>query len=70
MLKLKLLRLSKGYTQRQLAKILNISPDHLSSIETGRRWPSGKVIIRLERFFGIPASELLAESKEQQLIAK
>jgi len=64
MKKLKTLRQAKGYTQEQLAKFLKISPEHLSCIETGRRNPSWSVAQRLEKFFGIPAGELLAEPDE------
>ncbi|MCL6559474.1 MAG: helix-turn-helix domain-containing protein [Firmicutes bacterium] len=69
MVKLIELRQSKGYTQEQLAKLLKISPGHLSNIETGRRNPSWEVARRLERFFGIPASDLLAgsDAEEEQL---
>lgn len=66
MKKIKYLRQSKGFTQEQLSRALGISPEHLSSIETGRRNPSWAVAQRLEQFFGIPASELLAESDQQQ----
>ncbi|WP_027364305.1 helix-turn-helix domain-containing protein [Desulfotruncus alcoholivorax] len=66
MVKLIYLRQTKGFTQEQLAKILKISPGHLSNIESGRRNPSWEVAQRLEQFFGIPASELLAESKQHQ----
>jgi len=62
MRKIRAIRQSKGFTQNQLAKIIEISPEHLSSIESGRRDPSWEVARRLEKFFGIPAGELLAES--------
>lgn len=65
MRKIKDIRRSKGFTQEQLSKILKISPEHLSSIELGRRNPSWSVAQRLEKFFSIPASELLAESEEE-----
>lgn len=59
------IRQSKGFTQRQLAIHLKISPEHLSRIENGRRKPGWDVQQRLERFFGIPASELLAEGEAE-----
>lgn len=43
----------------QMAAALGVAYETYSQYETGRRWPSGKVIVRLENFFGIPASELL-----------
>ena len=57
-------RKERDLTSEQLAKAIGISKAMVSHIENGRHWPSGKVIIRLEKFFGIPASELLAESEE------
>ncbi|MCL6479479.1 MAG: helix-turn-helix domain-containing protein [Peptococcaceae bacterium] len=67
MVKLVYLRQERGYTQEQLAKILKISPGHLCNLETGNRFPSWNLQKRLEQFFGIPASELLAESEEPAL---
>lgn len=64
MTQLRGLRQSRGFTQQQLALHLKISPEHLSRIENGNRKPSWKVQERLEQFFGIPASELLAESED------
>lgn len=52
-------------TDRHFGPPRKISPEHLSSIESGRRNPSWSVAQRLERFFSIPASELLAESNEE-----
>jgi putative transcriptional regulator len=59
------LRQSKSFTQQELAIHLKISPEHVSKLENGHRKPGWKVQKRLERFFGIPASELLAESEEE-----
>ncbi|HBQ26805.1 MAG TPA: transcriptional regulator [Syntrophomonas sp.] len=59
------LRHSKGFTQQQLAIHLEISPEYVSRLENGNRKPSWDVQQRLERFFGIPASELLAEEEEE-----
>ena len=63
--KLYKLRKEKGFTQKNIAKSLGISRRMYGSIETGSRNPSWKVAQRLEQFFNIPASELLAEGKEE-----
>ena len=68
--KLRTLRLKRQLTLNEVAKAVGLTKAGYGNIETGRRWPSGRVIIRLEQFFGIPASELLAESDDQQMIAK
>jgi len=57
------LRNQKGYTQQEVAVHIGISRRMYGSIETGYRNPSWKVQKRLEQFFGIPASELLAETE-------
>ena len=49
-----------GYTQEQVAKGIGISQRAYSMIELNQINPSWAVAQRLERFFGIPASELLA----------
>lgn len=74
------LRNEKGYTQQEVADHLDISRRMYGSIETGDRNPSWKVQKRLEQYFSlpisvllsgaegeadIPASELLAERKEE-----
>ena len=61
--KLRLLRLQKGYKQDDVAKVVGISRRMYGFIESGCRNPSWSVVKRLENFFGIPASELLAESE-------
>lgn len=66
MLKLKKIRMSIGITQAQLAKEIKVTPEHVCLIETGNRNPSWEVAQRLERFFNIPASELLAESEDSE----
>lgn len=59
---LRKLRISKGLTQLQLSKILEISPEYVSRLENGNRYPSWDIQLKLEQFFGIPASKLLAKA--------
>lgn len=59
-------RNEKGYTQQEVADHVGISRRMYGSIETGARNPSWKVQKRLEKFFGIPVSELLAEKDLHQ----
>ena len=60
-------RKEKNLKRSEMAKSLDVAYETYCQYETGRRCPSGKVIIRLEQFFGIPASELLAESEEEAI---
>lgn len=53
-----------GLTQEQAGQAIGLTKKGYNLIENGHRFPSGKVIIRLEKFFGVTASELLAELEE------
>ncbi|SHJ64582.1 putative transcriptional regulator [Desulfofundulus thermosubterraneus DSM 16057] len=55
-----------GLTQEQVSLVIGISKKTYSHIETGRRNPSWEVAQRLEKFFGIPASELLEITDEDR----
>jgi putative transcriptional regulator len=57
-------RTKRELTQEQVAIIAKVTRAGYSHIESGHRNPSWSVVQRLENFFGIPASELLAESEE------
>lgn len=63
--KLRALRLQRELTLENVAQIIGLTKSAYGNIESGRRWPSSKIIIRMELFFGIPASDLLAESEEE-----
>jgi transcriptional regulator with XRE-family HTH domain len=53
------LRKEGGLTQVQLANILNISQQHMASIEVGRRKATASSIPGLAQIFGITTDELL-----------
>lgn len=59
-------RTSKSMTQADVAKIIGITSKAYGHIETGRRNPSWEVALRLERFFGIPISELLDDNPDSE----
>ncbi|AEG16022.1 helix-turn-helix domain protein [Desulfofundulus kuznetsovii DSM 6115] len=58
-------RKSKGLSAEKLAQLLGVSKAMISHYENCRHDPSAEVIIRLEKFFGIPAGELLAVSRDE-----
>lgn len=65
-LSLKAERIKRGLTQEYVAFAVGLkSKQAYSRIELGQRNPSWEVAEQLERFFGIPASELLAEEEEE-----
>lgn len=53
-------RKERGFSVEQVAEALGIKRRMYYYIESGQKLPSRKVEKRLEQFFGIPASELLA----------
>ena len=60
-------RIKKNITGKQLAQEIGITKAMICMIENCHCNPSWKVAQRLERFFGIPASELLAEGEEEKV---
>lgn len=48
--------LKKGL--REMAKVLQIAPAHLTDIEKGRRTPSDDLLKRISSAYGIPEAEL------------
>ncbi len=57
--KIKKLRISKGYTQEQLAERLHVTKSVISAYETGQRTPSYEVLIGLSSVFNTSTDYLL-----------
>lgn len=55
---------------RQLGHIIGVSGAMISQVENCRCNCSIDVAFKLERFFSIPASELLAETEAEETISK
>lgn len=53
--RLRLMRESRGFSQLRLASEADVSPRHLSYLETGRSSPSREVLLRLADHLGAPA---------------
>jgi len=49
----------KGFSQGDLAEILDISPNFISDMETGKRWLSSDTLVNLAESLGVEAHELL-----------
>jgi len=58
-MRLKELRLQKGYTQRQIADYIGCLPSVYSRYENGDREPSIEVLILLSRFLGVTIDYLV-----------
>ncbi len=59
--KLRELRIKSGYTQNQIAKILNIDRSTYSYYETGKTMPDVTVLLTLAKIFNISLDELLTD---------
>lgn len=57
--RLKALRIKKGLSQRDLAKIIDYSQSIIVHWENDRRVPNINAIIELAKFFGVTADYLL-----------
>ena len=61
---LKYLRENAQLTQEQLAEEMDVNEQIVKHWETGRKPPSQKHLVLLERFFGIPAGALAMDFEE------
>ena len=52
------LRKNNGFSQEELASMLNISRPHLSDLENGKSEPGGKIVIELCRLFQMDARDI------------
>lgn len=68
--RLRELRIKNGYTQSQVAKILNIDRSTYAYYETGKTRPDVSSLLTLSRVFNISISELLADESFPQNVAE
>ena len=59
--KLKSLRIKYGYSQKQVADKLQVSPSIVSGYETGERTPSTEVLLSLSYLFNCSTDYLLGK---------
>lgn len=63
--RLRLLRQSKGMTQKQVADKLSLTKSVISAYETDVRLPSYDILIRIAAIFGVTTDYLLGVSYKQ-----
>jgi len=56
-------RTIKGFSQAKLAEILDISPNFISEIETGKRWVSSDTLVNFAEVLGVEVYEFLKPPK-------
>lgn len=59
MLRLKIKRIEKGLTQKELADMVGIGQGFISSYETGKYFPRKKVLDRLAQALGCEVRDIL-----------
>lgn len=60
------LRKRQGFTQAQLADMINVKQYVVASYETGRRRPSAALIPELARIFGTSVEELIGLEQDRR----
>jgi len=58
--KLRILRKKKGFTQEQLADLIQVSPSLISKFETGVATPSLEVAFKLAKVLGATVEDLFS----------
>ena len=66
--RLRELRIKSGYTQSQIAKILNIDRSTYSYYEIGKTMPDVSSLLTLAKVFNISISELLADESNPKMM--
>lgn len=58
-----------SYSQREVAKRLNVSPSLISGYETGERTPSVEILLQLSYLYKCSVDYLLGKGVEKQIVA-
>jgi transcriptional regulator with XRE-family HTH domain len=64
--RIKELRQRRGFTQEQLAEIININPKYLSSIERGEENPTLELFLRLAKGLKVELYEIFEFTQEAE----
>lgn len=65
--RVKMLRIEKRLTQKQLADQVGVAVSAISSYESGNRYPSYEVLINLARIFHVSTDYLLGLNKRIEI---
>lgn len=64
------LRKARGMTQERLAELCDLTPEHVSGIERGRRYPSMKTLLRIAEVLRISLPETFRFQEPKPLTEK
>lgn len=59
------LRDSRGWSQRELAELLKVSPQAIHAIETGRYDPTRSLAQRIAEVFDLPVEQVFSRSTDR-----
>lgn len=62
--KLRMLRIRRGLTIRELADMLEVHNTYINKLETGQRSPSANIIVKVTQFFNVSADQLINDKLE------
>lgn len=60
---IKQLRKARGFTQAQLANLIDVSESMVSQYESGKKYPSYETLLKLGEAFDVPISDIVDERK-------
>ena len=64
-IRIAILRISKGWSQAELARRIGVSASAVGMYEQGRREPSLSIVVQLAREFGVSTDYLLTGETQQ-----
>ena len=64
------LRIDKGFTQEQMARLLNIKRATYANYETGYRNPSLEIVIELKKILGVTEDKFFLPDKDTKSTEK
>lgn len=70
MIKLSELRNEKGLTQREIAKIFNVSQGTYNNWENGKTQPSIEQLVAIADFFGVSIDYLVGREREKTALSQ
>lgn len=65
--KLKSLRIEKNYTQKQISERIGLAISAVSSYESGARYPSYDVLVKLSRIYHVSTDYLLGVTSQRTI---
>ena len=62
--KLRILRIQRGLTTRELGELLEVNQSHVTRIEQGKRIPNVAMVVRIAKIFGVSVDQLVLDELE------